>query len=129
MRTARDWREYPQKYRYEAAKCKCGYVAFPPRLVCPQCKSEQWTKEILPREGKILTYTVIRVAPPQFVDETPYAVGIIELDNGVKLTTQIADCDVEKIDKIKKVRLEFRKIQEEGNSGMICYGYKAVPVN
>ena len=33
--SARYWREIPQRYRLEAARCnKCNEVAYPPRLVC-----------------------------------------------------------------------------------------------
>ena len=35
---ARVWREFPQRYRLEAAKCSgCGKILYPPRLVCPAC--------------------------------------------------------------------------------------------
>ena len=129
MVTARDWREYPRRYRYEAAKCvKCGYIAFPERLVCPECKAREFEKVILPREGKLLTYTVIHTPPSWFKDLAPYAVGVVELTNGARLTAQIADCDLDKIDTVEDVKLEFRKVQEDGNAGVIRYGYKVVPV-
>ena len=38
MPTARAWREYPRRYRYEAAVCtKCGKWHFPARLICDEC--------------------------------------------------------------------------------------------
>ena len=55
-----------------------------------------------------------------------YVVAIIELNGGVRLTTQITDCDVNKVEIGSKVKLVFRKIQDEGKSGLHCYGYKAV---
>ena len=128
MSSPRYWREIPQRYRFEGAKCKeCGKVFFPPRLICPGCKSREFEKIQLKKEGKLLTYTIIRVPPSQFVDQAPYAMGVVELADGVKLLTQIADCDLEKIDIGMKVRVEFRKIYDEGNAGIICYGYKCVP--
>jgi hypothetical protein len=77
--------------------------------------------------GKLLTYTVIRVGPSDLCEETPYAVGIAELDGGVRLTAQIADCGFDEIEVGMPVRIEFRKIREEGEAGIICYGYKFVP--
>jgi uncharacterized OB-fold protein len=123
-------REIPQRYRLEAAKCiKCGTVYFPPRLVCKECKSEQLEKITLNDEGKILTFTVIRVASEIFSKQTPFAVGIVELKDGVRLTTQIADvADFSQLKIGQKVKLVFRKIQDEGASGLHCYGYKAVLV-
>jgi len=48
------------------------------------------------------------------------------LNDGVRLTAQVADCDVDKVEIGDKVKLVFRKIQDEGKSGLHCYGYKAV---
>jgi len=42
------------------------------------------------------------------------------------LTAQIVDCDFEDLKIGQKVRIEFRKIFDEGESGILCYGYKFV---
>jgi uncharacterized OB-fold protein len=127
MISPRYHREVPQRYRLEAGKCKnCGNVSFPPRLVCPKCKSKNFETVNLSREGKILTFTIIRVGPDKFSKETPYVVAIIELNDGVRLTAQVTDCDVDKIKIGDKVKLVFRKVQDEGLSGLHCYGYKAM---
>jgi uncharacterized OB-fold protein len=55
-------------------------------------------------------------------------VGIVELNDGVKLTTQIADVDFDKIKIGMKLKLVFRKIQDEGAAGLHCYGYKAIVI-
>lgn len=126
--SARYWREIPQRYRYEAGKCKgCGKVFFPPRTVCNGCRGRAFDDVKLAQTGTVETFTVIRVAPSGFSDEAPYAVGIIKLDDGVKLTAQIVDCDPEKIAIGDPVKLEFRRLQEDGESGILCYGYKFVP--
>jgi len=125
---SRYWREIPQRYRLEAVKCKkCGAILFPPRLICPECKSREFEKTKLAEKGKLLTFTIIRVPPHQFVDQAPYAVGIIELEDGVKLTGQIVDCDFKDLEIGQRVRVEFRKIYDEGEAGILCYGYKFVP--
>ncbi|MGD0871331.1 MAG: Zn-ribbon domain-containing OB-fold protein [Bryobacteraceae bacterium] len=126
---ARYWREIPQRYRLEAARCtSCGEISFPPRLICPQCRSRKFETVTLKENGKILTYTVTRVGPSQFADQTPYAVGVVELDDGVRIMTQIADCDFDKLAAGQRVRLEFRRIQKQGDAGLLWYGYKCVPV-
>lgn len=125
---SRNWREIPQRYRLEAAKCRgCGFVGFPPRVVCPQCGSREFEKTKLAGSGKLLTYTIIRVAPQQFEDQAPYAVGIAELDDGVRLTAQVVDCDFSKLAVGMRVKIEFRRIYEEGEAGVIYYGYKFIP--
>jgi uncharacterized OB-fold protein len=126
--SARYWREIPQRYRLEAAKCKgCSKVMYPPRLVCPECKGKEFETEVLPTDGKVLTYTIISVGPTGFTDETPYALGIVELTNGVRLMSQIVDVDLDKLSVGMPVRLEFRRLQEAGKSGILQYGHKCVP--
>lgn len=127
--SARYWREIPQRYRYEAGRCKgCGDVSFPPRVVCRKCGGREFETVEIAQQGKLVTYTVIRVGPSQFSDQTPYAVGVAELDDGVRLTAQVADCEFEELKVGMPVKLEFRKIRDEGEAGIICYGYKFVPV-
>jgi uncharacterized OB-fold protein len=127
--TQRYWREIPQRYRLEAAKCtQCGQVFFPPRLACNQCKNREFESVTLPDQGRIATYTVIRTPPSEFKDLSPYALGLIELEGGPRIMCQITDCDPESLAIDQKVRIEFRKIQEDGKAGVLCYGYKAVPV-
>ena len=127
--SARYWRETPQRYRYEAARCTgCGRVYFPPRNACSRCRCRSFEKTTLPREGTLDTFTVIRVAPSGFGDQVPYAVGIVSLEGGVKLTAQVVDCDPDELAIGDRLRLEFRRVRQDGASGILCYGYKFVPI-
>lgn len=127
MITARYHREIPQRFRLEAGTCEgCGATLFPPRPVCPHCKGRTFRTTTLPGTGKVITYTVVRVGADKFSKETPFPVAIVELDNGVRLTAQIADAGGESVRIGQRVRLVFRRIQEDGKAGILCYGYKAV---
>ena len=129
MPSPRYWREIPQRYRLEANKCKkCGEVLFPPRLICPKCGAKEFVKVQLSNAGKIITFTIIRVAPEQFATETPYVVAVVETEDGVRITTRIADCQPEEVEIGQPVKLVFRKLQKEGKTGVLCYGYKAILV-
>ncbi len=120
-------REIPQRYRLEAGKCKnCGAVAFPPRLVCPECGHREFETLRLKPEGKILAYTVIHVAADAFGTQTPFPVAVIETDEGARLTAQVVDCRPEDVAIGKKVHLMLRRIQKEGHAGILQYGYKAI---
>jgi uncharacterized OB-fold protein len=73
-----------------AGKCqKCGKIHLPPRPLCDNCYSQTFTWVTVPNKGKLLTYTVIHIAPQQFQDAAPYAVGIVQLENGAKLPGMI----------------------------------------
>jgi len=128
MSTASSWRETPQRYRLEAATCTgCGKVLYPPRRICPKCKGREFKKTELPFEGKLVSYTVIRTPPPEFSDLAPYALGILEMQGGVRMHCQISDCDFQDLKVGMPLKLEFRRIREDGQAGMIHYGHKAVP--
>ncbi|MBI4864781.1 MAG: Zn-ribbon domain-containing OB-fold protein [Candidatus Riflebacteria bacterium] len=126
--TARNWREIPQRYRLEAGKCKkCSEVLYPPRVVCPRCGGRTFESFRLSGEGEVLTYSIVHVAPRGFEDDVPFVVAIVGMKEGVQMTGQIVDCDHGKLAIGMKVRTEFRRIQEDGEAGMIFYGHKFVP--
>jgi uncharacterized protein len=128
MRVAKHWRETPERYRLEAGKCKkCGHINFPARLICPACGAREFETIRLGGKGKLETFTVIHTAPDGFADLAPYAVGIVELEEGVKILAQITDCNPADIKIGDTLVTKFRRINEEGKTGMIMYAYKFVP--
>jgi uncharacterized OB-fold protein len=79
-------------------KCKkCGKIQFPPRPLCGNCFSIEFEWTEIPMKGKLLTYTVIHVAPAQFQSMAPYAVGIVQFENGLKLPGMIKDVSLDQI--------------------------------
>ena len=128
MQVPRHWREMPQRYRLEAVKCsECNKIFFPKRLICPECKSQNLASIKLSGKGKLITFTIINVAPEGFVDQVPYAVGIVELEEGVRVMGQITDCDPNELKIGNQLTTQFRRMREEGKTGMIMYSYKFVP--
>jgi uncharacterized OB-fold protein len=66
----------------------CGTKFFPARSVCPHC----WDTGILSPyrfcgPGKLYAASVIRVAPAGF--QQPYAVGLVDLPEGVRIMAQL----------------------------------------
>ncbi|RLF96183.1 transcriptional regulator [Thermococci archaeon] len=128
MSVPRFWREIPYRYRLMGSYCeKCNETFFPPREICPRCRRSGNIKDVkLEEEGEIFSYTIIRTAPPEFDVQTPYAIALIKLKNGPLIMSQLTDCEIDKVDIGKKVRMVFRKISEDGDAGIINYGYKFV---
>ena len=75
-------------------------------------------------KGEIVTYTIIHVAPENFEEQVPYPVAIIKLKEGPQITAQIVDCNIDEVKIGMKVENTFRRIQEDGYTGAIYYGYK-----
>ena len=65
--------------------------------MCPKCLSKDLEWKESPKQGKLLTYTVIHVSPQQFQSLAPYAVGIVELENGAHLAGMIKGVALDQI--------------------------------
>ncbi len=122
----RGWRHIPQRYNLIGSKClQCGEVFFPMRVICPKCRRKGKLEDIkFSGNGKIHSYSIIHTPTDEFKNISPYAVAIIELEEGAKITSQIVDCDTEDIEIGQEVELVFRRIRAEGDEGVISYGYK-----
>jgi len=89
---------YASQGKLMGGKCrKCGKIHFPPRPLCDGCFSKDFEWVEISTKGKLMTYTVIHVAPMQFQSIAPYAVGIVELDNGLKIPGIIREASLEQL--------------------------------
>jgi len=82
----------------EGSRCReCGMVAFPAARGCQKCGRQAMTPLELGRRGRVWGFTVQRFAPkapPYVVPEggfVPFAVGYVELPEGVKVEA-VLDC-------------------------------------
>jgi len=127
MPSPRYWREIPARYRLEGSRCEgCARVVFPARRVCPSCRKREMRSVNLSRRATVISSTVVHVAPPEFQNETPYALALIETPEGARMMAQVVDCNPAKVRPGSEVALEFRRIRAEGRGGILCYGYKGV---
>jgi len=106
--TVSSFYKFVSEKRLMAAKCnECGTVLLPPKPMCTKCLSTnlQWIE--LEGAGKLLSYTVIYIAPEQFQSITPYTVGIVELKNGLRLPGMIRDVNAEEIRVGMDLKIDF----------------------
>jgi len=68
---------------------RCKKVTVPPRSLCSHCGSSDLACAELSGKGRLVTYTVIHIASPQFQAFAPYAVGIVEFSEGAQLPGMI----------------------------------------
>ena len=75
-------------------KCNnCGCFQFYPRIYCIKCMSQniEWVRSS--GKGTVHTFTVVQQnVMPGFAKDVPYVFAIVELTEGVRLTTNIVDC-------------------------------------
>jgi uncharacterized OB-fold protein len=123
------WRERRYRYRLIGEACSdCGTLVFPRRAVCPKCGSRRLEEQRLSETGSVVTWTVIRSPPKEYGQFTPYIVALVELDDGVRVLSQLVDVDVEAVEPGMRVEAAFRRVKEDGDSGIIEYGFKFRPV-
>ncbi|HDI86621.1 MAG TPA: Zn-ribbon domain-containing OB-fold protein [Candidatus Korarchaeota archaeon] len=122
-------REMPSRYRLEGFECRdCGFRSLPPRQVCPRCGSRNVSRVRLPRRGRVLQHTVVRSAPRGYEFYTPYALALIELEDGTRLFSQLTDVDPEEVTQGMEVEAALRKVRVGGHGGPVAYGLKFRPV-
>ncbi len=92
-------------------------------------RNQSHISKLLGRDGKLVTWTVVYVPPAGHEQSAPYAVGIVEVSGGKRVTVQIVDCDPNTLRPGLHVRLVLRKSVSAARDEVIPYGIKAVPHN
>jgi len=120
------WRRYPERYNLIGNHCEnCKQDFFPGKAICPNCgRHSKLVPKEMPKQGKIISFTEVFVGPIGFENETPYVLAIIELENKVKVLSQIVDSKKESIRIGARVKKVFRKIADPHEEAAIAYGYK-----
>lgn len=128
MEVARFWRTTGQRYRLVGEVCpNCGKRIFPPRDVCPVCTREARTPFTFSGKGEVYSYSTIHVPPEGFEKFAPYTVALVRLAEGPLVTAQLTDVDEEEIYIGMPVEMVTRVLREDGERGMLVYGYKFRP--
>ncbi|HEX4170116.1 MAG TPA: Zn-ribbon domain-containing OB-fold protein [Bryobacteraceae bacterium] len=96
-------------------KCaSCGATQHPPRPLCGQCWSERLAWIACSHRGTVFSYAVYyRPTIAEFRDDAPYVVAVVEMPEGVRLTTNIVDCPMDKIAVDLPVQAVFDKATDE----------------
>ena len=72
---------------------RCGARRFPARPICSKCLGREATWTPVSGRGTVFSFAVMHQANhPGFAAEVPYAVVVIELEEGVRLLSNLVDC-------------------------------------
>lgn len=104
--TAASFNQYLAEHKLMGTRCPtCDTVYLPPRAICPQCHGEalEWVE--LAGRGKLVAFTSIHVGPSAMVAEgydrnNPYVSGIVETEEGAKISARILGLDARRPDVI-----------------------------
>ena len=98
------------------SRCRnCGRLFLPARPICSDCRTRDMESVDFKGRGKLGAFTVICVPPPMMIEEgfsreKPYCCGVVELEEGVRISARITGVNVNKPDSIKvgtPVEVEF----------------------
>lgn len=96
-------------------KCSdCGAWRHVPRELCASCGSWDWSWEASSGRGTIYTWTVVeRPLHPQFAEACPYAPVVVELEEGVRLLSQVVDVAPDALEIGMAVEVVFDDVTDE----------------
>lgn len=93
----------------------CGRHRFPPGEVCPECLSREADWVEVSGRGSVYSWIVVRHPIPReiFADETPYIVALIDLEEGVRIASNLVDIAPEAVRDGMAVEVLFRRSGNE----------------
>ena len=88
------------------ARCTaCGATTFPVQDRCPRCGTATMAEVLLPRRGTLVSWTTQEFPPvvPYAGDDTgasfePFGVGLVQLDDVVRVESRLTESDPARLD-------------------------------
>lgn len=91
-------------------------------------RNQKKITNLLGESGKIISWTIIRTPPAQFMDQAPYGVVLVELEDGMRLTAQLVDWQPKQLKIGQRVTTVVRRVTQPNSDGVIPYGIKVKPL-
>lgn len=112
---ARPFWEGARQHKLLIQRCKeCGAYIFYPRMCCPECFSQdiEWVESS--GRGTVYSFTIVQNNPPSaFLQDVPYVVAIVKLEEGVQMLSNIVDWQAATLRCDMPVTVTFEKLNEE----------------
>ena len=83
---------------------ECSKVYFPPRPFCPACASRKVSVTKASGKAKLYSYIIHHRPVPGFTP--PYALAVVELDEGPRMMTNIVDCEQTPVARVLAMPME-----------------------
>src|ERR1700754_3772057 len=112
---------------------KCGATAFPVQQRCPRCSAAEMSQVLLPRRG-----TLVALATPGFSagppykgpvgkDFVPFGVGLVQLDDVIRVEGRLTENDPKKLQFGMDVELTMVPFttDDEGNE-LVTFAFQPV---
>lgn len=89
----------------------CNTLRHPPQPMCEKCQSLEWDTVESQGKGTVYTYTVMHYPEiPPF--DYPNAIVLVDLDEGVRVVSQLEGCKPDDIQIGMAVEMDIKEVQE-----------------
>ncbi len=104
--------------RVTLPRCRsCGHWIFYPRRHCDACWSHDLEWQDVSGAGSLYTYTLTRIPTlPDFADEMPQALAVVELDQGVRINTTLVGLAEDEIRVGMRLKPVFDQVGGDGTT-------------
>ncbi len=104
-----------KQHKLVIQECKeCKAKIFYPRKYCPECWSADLRWAEASGKGKVYSFSVMMdQVEPKFVDDLPYVLALVDLEEGIRMMTRIVECNPEEVKMDMDVEVVFNDITEE----------------
>jgi uncharacterized OB-fold protein len=110
--------DYCKKHEFRMQYCsRCSEWIWYPKPWCPNCgKRDSLDWRIISGKGKVYSYTVIRQVidnSPAFQKDLPFLIGLVELDEGPRIYSNITNVEVDKLSIGDQVTIFFEDVSSD----------------
>jgi uncharacterized OB-fold protein len=112
---SKDFYEWCKKQELRFQRCSdCGAWRHVPREMCAECGSWRWEWSRSSGRGSLFTWTVVvRAMHPAFESDVPLAPAVIEMEEGVRILSQVVDCQPDELEIGMPVEVVFDDVTAE----------------
>lgn len=110
-----EWYRFCARGELRFQRCSsCGAWRHPPRVLCAACGSADWTWELSSGAARVFSWTVTHQAIyPAFAEVAPYAVVVAEMDEGVRIVSNLRDGDPETLALGVALNVEIDRVNDD----------------
>ena len=91
----------------------CGALRHYPQHRCPKCLSPEWSWTPVSGRGRVFSFTVThRAFHPSWAERLPYALITVELEEGVRMVSDLPDDQTDDVEIGRAVEVFFEDLED-----------------
>jgi hypothetical protein len=96
-------------------RCRaCGKAHHYPRPFCPHCWSDDVEWAVASGRATLYTWSVVYANDlPPFSERVPYVAAVVDLEEGLRVMTNVVDCDPSELQIGMALTVEYRTLTDE----------------